>query len=107
MYTLSEGSCDPGCYQRLAPSPDTGNAYESQNGSDGNLLFEQGVLDLAELQDSQSTTGFQYPVSFFEDGLERGTVTDTEGDGVDVDRVVLNVSGEGLGVAVGKGDLRC
>jgi hypothetical protein len=82
-------------------------ACKSQTESDGDLLFEQRVLDLAELQDSQSTTGFQYPVSFFEDGLERGTVTDPEGDGVDVDRVVLDVSGEGLGVTVGEGDLGC
>ena len=84
----------------------TGNACKSQTGSDGGLLFEQRVLDLAELQDSQSATGFQYPVSFFEDGFERGAVTDPEGDGVDVDRVVLDVSREGLGVTVGKGDLR-
>lgn len=46
-------------------------------------------------------------MSFFEDGLEGGTVTDPKGDGVDVDRVVLDVFGEGLGVSVGKGDLRC
>jgi hypothetical protein len=82
-------------------------ACKSQTESDGDLLFEQRVLYLAELQDSQSTTGFQYPVGFFEDGFERGAVTDPEGDGVDVDRVVLDVSGEGLGVAVGKRDLRC
>jgi hypothetical protein len=46
-------------------------------------------------------------MSFFKDGFEGGTVTDPEGDGVDVDRVVLDVSREGLGVAVGKRDLRC
>jgi hypothetical protein len=74
---------------------------------DWDLLFEQWVLDFAELQDSQSTTGFQYPVSFFEDGFEGRAVTDPEGDGVDVDRVVLDVIREGLGVAVGKRDLRC
>jgi hypothetical protein len=74
---------------------------------DWDLLFEQGVLDFAELQDSQSTAGFQYPVSFFEDGFEGGAVTDPKGDGVDIDRVVLDVFGEGLGVAMGEGDLGC
>jgi hypothetical protein len=33
-------------------------ACKSQTESDGDLLFEQRVLDFAELQDSQSTTGF-------------------------------------------------
>lgn len=72
-----------------------------------NALLEQRVRDLAKLENTDTASGLEDAVRLAQDGGERGAVADTKRNGVEVDRVVGNVLGEVLGVAVGESDLRC
>lgn len=69
------------------------------------VLLEKRVRDLAKLEDTDAASGLEDAESLREDRRQRGAVTDTKRDGVEVDRVVLDVLGEVLRVALGEGDL--
>jgi hypothetical protein len=79
------------------------------NGRDGKIgvysLSEQRVADLAKLEHADPAPWLEDAVRLGQNGGEGGAVSDPERDGVEIDRVVGDVGGEGLRVAMGKSDL--